>query len=1080
MSEILIQSKITTPQLHDKIVHRERLTSLLNENKNKNLIIVCAPAGFGKTTLVLDYLSLQKSIHAWFSIPHRGIEDPSAFFEYLIVSLKNIIKEFGNTTIDVMKMYTQSPQMSKELVYACTASLVNEFAEYFKDDITLVIDDLHYITTEKSQKWLKEFLIEILENIPSNLHLILVTRIMPDLTLTQFKAKRNILIIEESHLNFDEEETAALLNEVYKYKHDINDLKLLDENTKGWITGLHLLLQAYGEDFNKVKYEGKLDKEIIYDFFAKEIFDNLSPELQEFMMVTSLMESFDEELANSVLGIDNSRTLLTELFLRNLFIHEIHTIGNDKTLSYGYHALFRKFLNRRLRTSRIEVEINRLMEEIGDSYLKLGDEVSAIDYFLEAEKFDRAVKSIIKNFQHLYDSGKYDILWKWFNSIPEKIIYENSDLSYFIGYLYLYTNTDYEKSLHYINKALEKYTFENDEHSIVWCYHVKTHILVNTGKAEQAFSELENLLNTCSKPRDVTQIYTTLSVFYCHARHFEKAEATLEKAVKYCDDNKLDQETREILNKAFASLYFHTKHFEKAIFYYKKDLNNEHIYYNIIMFNCNIATAYLEMGDYANSIQYYNAALKLMEKSYSSELLVFVVSQRALLLQTIGDFEESSRLLEKVYPQAEMNNDIVSLWYYSDYLSMNYYLSDDADKCLKYLNLNRTFSEKLGNEYYRKTFLEREAHYYTKYEPEPSLEGQILDSYNYFRSTGFSHTATCLYDLSLFYLIMDRFELAVKYLIIYLKESSMGANQLLDSRNLIDFALACPELTQYKDKIHCAFTEFFDRPNIEGTSDEYKRKMKIEIENLYDINMKSFGSLEFKYRRKPVAESKWRRKKAKSILAYMMLNPKAKYSRDKIIDMFFIGSDNEKIDEIFRHEISAIRSVFKNPYLSILIYEDKMLYLNPDCYFKSDAEEFNKYYKLIKSSAVNKEEKIHACKDAIELYKGDFMEYNYEHWCEDLRDEFKNKFISISETLISLLSNENDYEGVILYSENLLKHDKLNELAYLNLVEAHIKNDKKKAANDVYSKMLKLYKDELSELPDPQILKKINNLIENR
>lgn len=1079
MPEILIQSKITAPRLHDKIVRRERLTSLILENKDKNLIIVCAPAGFGKTTLVLDYLSFVKDKCAWFSIPHKGIEDASTFFEYLIGALKSINPDFGNTTLDVMKMYTQNPKMAKELVYACTASIVNEFSEYFKDEVILVIDDLHFINTEKARAWLKEFFTELLDNIPPNLHLICVTRVMPQINLTEIKAKRNAFIVDENLLGFSEDETASLLKEVYRYKFDKKDIKLLEENVKGWITGLHLLLQAYGEDFNKVEYKGKLEKDVIFDFFAQEIFDSLSPELQEFMMVTSLMESFNDELANSVLDISNAIELTDELIRKNLFIHQIHTTHQEnKSISYGYHALFRDFLNRKLKDSRIEQEIKYLMEKIGDSFQKTGDKISAVNYYMDVKIYNKAVPLILEIFWKLYNAGRYENIWHWFNIIPEGIIKNTADLLYYFGYLYLYSRSDYEKSMYYINLSYEIYKQKNDEYNIVQCLNVRTRILINTGKALEAKAELEKQKKNILKCNNILDINMSLYDVYTALYMYEEALALIKDIKELCDNESISVNRKGNVYSILARSCYKTCEYDKAIEYFKESLKYEKIHYNVIMTYCNIALVYNETYDYNNSLKYFDKAFKELEKSNSNEILIQVSGQKALLLQSIGAFEESTKLLIKTISLAEKSKALSQLWYLTDYLTMNSIMTGDYINTKKYLKSNKINAG--DSNYYKDINKIREANYLLKYDLVHLDPDLLIESYNYFSSNKKEYFIfQYLWLLALYYISIDKLDETSKYLQSYLCKTEFDAINISEKRELIDFALSCPELAKYKDKVHHAFTEFFDRLNIEGTSDEYKAKMKIEIDNLYDINMKAFGSLEFKHRGEPVTESKWRKKKGKSVLAYMMINPKAKYNKDKLIDMFFPDVKPVSMEDNWKQAIFNIRSAFKNKYLNFLILEGKMLYLNPDCYFKSDAEEFNKYCNIARSAESAVEQKIQACKDAIKLYKGEFIEGNYEQWCEDLRLDFHNKYISISELLLDLLSKDKNHEEILYYSEKLLKHDKLNEKAYLYSVEAYVKLEKRKSAKESYSKMLKIYNEELAEAPDIKILNKIKNMLEN-
>jgi DNA-binding SARP family transcriptional activator len=253
--------------------------------------------------------------------------------------------------------------------------------------------------------------------------------------------------------------------------------------------------------------------------------------------------------------------------------------------------------------------------------------------------------------------------------------------------------------------------------------------------------------------------------------------------------------------------------------------------------------------------------------------------------------------------------------------------------------------------------------------------------------------------------------------------------------------------------------------------------MKEQAETLYDIKMTSFGGLQFASRGEPVPDSKWRKKKGKSVLANMMLNPGVQYNKDKLINIFYPDIKPETADENFRQAIFNIRSVFKNPYLNILLYESKMLQLNPDCYYKSDAMEFDQNYKTARSTEKDASMKIKACRNAINIYKGEFLEGFYELWCEDIRNEYSNKFISMYELMLNLLNAEGSYDEIIEYSENLLKYDSLNETAFTCMVEAFINLNKSKSARQTYKRMLNIYEKELGERPNNKTLDHMNSLL---
>jgi DNA-binding SARP family transcriptional activator len=526
--------------------------------------------------------------------------------------------------------------------------------------------------------------------------------------------------------------------------------------------------------------------------------------------------------------------------------------------------------------------------------------------------------------------------------------------------------------------------------------------------------------------------------------------------------------------------------YDKALYYGKIELELLTTFGDKIATYCNLALTNIYLNEFKIALKYYDVIFNNLQNQRRGDLYTIALCDEVLLYMLIGDFSKSIKLsLELIN-----SNNIILLLEITKCLFFNYYYINDQSNCIKYLEqnknniklLNHGFKNKINES--TKYFQIMEALYLLKFKPniykKEILHNLIISNIGEIKSFNakIELKSYSLVYLSLYYLIDNKNDISFKYLKEFLNEFKFKAFNLLDVRILIDFALSRPELSQYKDKVHNAFTEFFDRPNIEGTSDEYKQMMKLQIENIYDINMTSFGMFELKHRGVSVPDSKWRRKTARSVLSYIMTSPKAKYSKDKITELFLSDIKPETANDMFRQVIFEIRKVFKNEYLNFIFYKDNTVYLNPDCYFKSDADEFNKLCIKARTKENDSDERIKACKDAIGLYKGEFMEGNYEPWCEDLRDEFRNKFVSISEILITLLSKEKDYEGVFSYSETLLKHDKLNEHAYLNLVEAHVISGKKKAAKDIYTKMLNSYMEELSESPNPLVLNKINNLLQ--
>ena len=197
---------------------RQRLLNLLNSNAEKSLIMVCCPAGYGKTTLVQNFLSGQKKKFAWLHIS-SDIDHLYTFFNYIILSLRQISSEFGVHTLQIIEASREKYQLSKSLkniINHIVSTFLNEFKTHFEDDVYLVIDDLHHI---EDTSWFTESLNTVLEHIPEKLHLIVTTRHIPEINFTSLISKDAMLKLEIEDLHFNIEEIGELLENVYSVKY---------------------------------------------------------------------------------------------------------------------------------------------------------------------------------------------------------------------------------------------------------------------------------------------------------------------------------------------------------------------------------------------------------------------------------------------------------------------------------------------------------------------------------------------------------------------------------------------------------------------------------------------------------------------------------------------------------------------------------------------------------------------------------------------------------------------------------------------------------------------------------------------
>jgi two-component SAPR family response regulator len=367
-----------------------------------------------------------------------------------------------------------------------------------------------------------------------------------------------------------------------------------------------------------------------------------------------------------------------------------------------------------------------------------------------------------------------------------------------------------------------------------------------------------------------------------------------------------------------------------------------------------------------------------------------------------------------------------------------------------------------------------------------------------------------MFHIADFYFKKNSFDSALNYISQSLNISaekqyiSFLEQNFIEYRYLFDLALS--------NKIQPNFIRgiqesLFEKTGYYWLSGQCKKRLTLEIEKPYDIKLKTFGGLELFVRGEAVTDDKWIRKKSKLMLVYLLLNQGIKFTKDKMMDLFFQELSVESAENIFHQSITNIRNVLKPavPELSktdspkkgkkqsavgnkktkpeqgfepiFVIYEDKILRLNLDFFYKTDAAEFNALYSKAKSAGSTTDIKQHSAKMAIELYRGEFLAGYYESWIEELRESFLNKYIDLCNILVEIYNQKNMLFEVTVYAEKLLEADKLNEDAHVNLIESYVQLGNLNMAKNKFAAMLKIFDEELGEKPSKSALDKIQSIL---
>lgn len=325
----LLETKLRPPQPRGSILLRPRLAELLLHVLEVPLTLVAAPAGFGKTTLLLDWCNrLQKQVAvAWLSLDETD-NDAGQLALYIGAAVSRASAG----------LLSNDEQLTLE---ATTAELVNRLAEDARP-LVLVLDDYHLIDSPRAHAALSF----LLEHQPPNLHLVLGTRRDPPLPLARLRARGRLLEVRAEDLRFTAEEAGGLLNQLVPFSLSNEQVKTLEERTEGWAAALQLAALSLQRSASAGAFIDAFSgsHRFVFDYLAEEVFQRQDEPTQMFLLKTSVLERLTGSLCNAVTGMSGGDMRLAELFRANLFLS---ALGEEERW-YRYHHLFRDFLRRTL------------------------------------------------------------------------------------------------------------------------------------------------------------------------------------------------------------------------------------------------------------------------------------------------------------------------------------------------------------------------------------------------------------------------------------------------------------------------------------------------------------------------------------------------------------------------------------------------------------------------------------------------------------------------------------------------------------------------------------------------------------
>ena len=527
----LLTTKFSLPPASPKLVRRERLLNLLDEGLQGGhlLTLICAPTGYGKTTLVSEWVHQHKEGKSWEEAPHEKFiwltldpedNDLARFIRYLVAALQHIQAGLGQGTLAALQnVHSTSPNVLATI-------LINDLSILTNPSV-LILDDYHTINVQSIQ----DFMGYLIDHQPQEIHLVIISRSDPPLPLARLRARGQLTEIRQVDLAMTGEETSNFLVQHMGLHLSSEQLHILVSRTEGWVAGLHLAMLSMRQTENIPEFIQTFSGgyEYIADYLTGEVLEQQSEVTKDFLLQTSILKQLSAPLCEAVTGQSQAAQILEQLVDANIFLIPLDYQGEW----YRYHALFADLLQKRLQQTNKQI-LSNLHTKAGQWYAQNKMFEQAVEHLLAGKDYDAAASLIGENAERILMHGETATFLRWLEAFPINQLYAQPALVVYQGVAMMLMGKIPENALSLLQEitaSAERFRGETDTLQAIYA--------VMKGKALEAIRLSESALEHLPAERGFLRILAADSLAMGHAlrgdlisatQAFEKVVETSQKA----------------------------------------------------------------------------------------------------------------------------------------------------------------------------------------------------------------------------------------------------------------------------------------------------------------------------------------------------------------------------------------------------------------------------------------------------------------------------------------------------------------------------------------------------------------------
>ena len=1078
-----LRTKLLPPRPAPEILARSRLIERMQTNLGLPVTLVTANAGSGKTTLVADFLRKQELPYVWYQLDHTDA-DPTVFLGYLTYGIQQRIEHFGETMFAYLQ---QSQELAQQPKLAADVFL-NEVLESVEQKLIVVLDDYHHLGTETPVHAVLDRLIAYL---PDVIHVIIISRDIPPLTLARLRSQDSLAIIDRTDLLFTDEETQELFRKVFGLALTTEQLREYGERTHGWITALQLVRQVaqrqvalgareQAPDPLAVLHQSERD---IFEYFAEEVFAAEPPKIQHYLMRIALLDRIEVETCARLFPGVISSAALPALVRGNVFMT---VAGDGGSEEYRLHPLFQSFLRRRLRSEAGLAGVAAEHARYAQYFLERAAWEQAVRHLLEAENFDRAAEIIAERGSAWIASGKLGSLASLSEALPSAALdahpralayrgevarlrgeFDSAQNLFRRAIAALREKADREgeaEALHslatiarrrgdhasafeYLDRAVE--LTEATSVVRIKCGNTRGLCLVSRGEWTAAEHEFRLALQSAEEQSDeyhIRLITHNLGLPALMRGDFGEALRWLRRMLRTdTTESPIPQEAWAYLNIARCHLYRGEledceRHLDRALercqlFNLVGQLGETFEAYGNL---------YRERGELTRAAEFYERAARSYDEAGIDLARVELIEEQAFLSLKAGDVARARAQIDRLVERRPADKDDIG--HFTATLARGIILLADPKPAASSAELDQA----LG-------YFHQHGLYY--YEAQASMALAICDLNSSREPQMVEHLRRAL-------------DLAARYDYEYwLRQQLTSHAGLFASEDALE--LLPPDLREQLATAPTAFPAAVTVPAV------------LANRPLVDLTINMLGPVEIvRDIARPFAADAWTTRRARDILCFIASRSHHRTPKDAIIDTFWGETDIKTVEKNFHPTMSHVRKALNSNQplkQNFLVYRDGDYQLNPEFSYRIDTDEFDRL--ISDGEAARRERSFDSCIDcyerAIAIYRGEFMQGSYEPWVDEQRSYYREQYLRMLESLASVAEKKQEWLRAMDLAQRILHEDPFREDIHCLVMRSQAAVGNRVAVKEQYETLRGLLQEELGVEPAMQTQKAYRELVSN-